>query len=137
MERKLVDFNYCKLAYDAFNHEKGTRKRNDIAIKEFDDNSKVATIYFDDKEFYAEFPYDSMLINEMSSKTWTIDTKDGSFVKSGADKLNLNSIIYRYTGSGYKLKEKIYEEIDEKSKSLKRKEFIKKYPDANSKEPLN
>ena len=133
--QKIKKYEFIYLKNDEFTHIKGTRKRNDIIYLEYIDGTEVCRIYLNNCEEYAETPYDSMMIKEISDITWTKDTnkENGIYVKSAKDKISFTKILERYiNNSNYEVHENINEGIDSKDKEQKRKKFIELNPTANT-----
>lgn len=136
--KSIKEYKYLYLKNDYFNHKKHTRKRNDIIYLKYSDGVEVCRIYLNNVPEFVEIQYDSLMISEISKITWTKDTKaeSGIFVKSQANHICLNNILRRYGKDKiFKVKKLSDETINETEKSEKRKEFIKKNPNANKSNP--
>lgn len=136
--KAIKDFEYLFLKNDNFSHKKNSRKRNDIIIIEFNDGSRISRLYLNNTDEYIDIPNNSVMLNEISHITWTKDSncEHGVFVKSHADDKNLKSILKRYNlDSKYKLHAIKDEEISQEEKKLKRKEFTRRNPYANTENP--
>lgn len=135
-EREIIDFEYIFLKFDSFSASADSRKRNDIIKIYLSDGSIIARMYINNTEEYVDMPYDEVMLNEISHITWTKDSRNGHFIKSDADKANLNEVIKRHDKTyEYHVYPLQYDEIDAEEKETKRKEFLLHKPRANSDNP--
>lgn len=71
-EKEIKEFCYLYVKDDNFKHEKhekGLRERNDIIYVKYNDGTGACRIYFNNIDRYAEVPYDSIMISELSAIT--------------------------------------------------------------------
>lgn len=133
--KEIKEYKYIYLKNDYFTRKKDTRERNDIIYVKYTDGTEVCRIYLNNTEEYIEIIYDKVMVSYISKITWTKDTttENRKFIKSGADKVSLNNILRRYYKTEKYTIEKLSEEgIDKHEKSVKRKQFVKNNPNANT-----
>lgn len=141
--KDIENFEFLKLSNDYFeNFKVDERLRNDIVRVQFKDGSSECRMYFENKDVYAVIPDDNVMFNEISKKTWTVFTNDGTpinFIRTNRDNDNLSDVLTRYGRDDpsyiYTIRPNEYSKIDEIEYSNKRKEFIANHPFANTNNP--
>lgn len=134
-----IEFMYLK--NDSFRHFiEGERLRNDIVKVTFKDESSECRIYLNNQPMYVTVPFDSLMLSDISNKTWTVDTKNGvinNCIKTDTDDDYLSSLLVRYgfNRSDYKLFQNSEKGISYDLYDKKRREFIKNNPMSNTSDP--
>lgn len=143
MRKRILKIEFLKLSNDYFESFKvDERLRNDILRVTFEDGSSECRMYFHRKDVYAVIPDDTVMVNEISTKTWTVFTNDGvpiKFIRTNRDDDNLSSVLERYgqgdTSYVYILRANDYNKIEDDDYTRERKKIIAKNPLANTSNP--